>query len=89
MLNVGKRQNGVTLGRWPLRGPNGLRVHSRDIAIVCVHSRAAGSDGASGLWAHRDGAAPGVSERWATECSASSSLRSSEAAGTCVEAVMW
>ena len=53
-----------------------------------VHSRAAGKDGASGLWAHQDDAAPDVSERWATECSASSSLRSYAAAGTRVAAVM-
>ena len=59
------------------------------MTTTSVHSRAAGKDGASGLWAHRDGAAPGVSQRWATECSASSSLRSGAAAGTRVAAVMW
>ena len=52
-----------------------------------VYSRAAGEGGASGYRAHRDGAAPCLSERRAAKSLTSPSISSSAAAGTRVSAV--
>ena len=75
--------------RW-LRRPNLLRLNHLDGVATTTCTFACREKGwRQWIWAHRDGAAPGVSERWATECSTSSSLRSGAAAGTRVAAVMW